>query len=93
MKEMDMEGMDALHTLMEAEEIKKDKEKMKQVMKHAKHKMATIQSIQDLKNAYNAKYGEGRLMRKKAEDMKEGPKHEGAESAKKEALEDKTGKE
>ena len=26
MKEMDMEGMDALHTLMEAEEIKKDKE-------------------------------------------------------------------
>lgn len=90
-----MEGMDALHTLMEAEEIKKDKEKMKMVMKHAKHKMATIQSIQDLKNAYNAKYGEGRLMKSKMdkEDSMEGAKHEGSESAKKEKMEDKTGKE
>jgi len=97
MKELDLEGKAALQTLMDAEEIKKDKAKMKSVMQHAKHKMATIQSIADLKTAYNAKYGEGRLMRKKMESMKEdsveGKKHESAESAKKELTEDKTGKE
>lgn len=95
MKELDLEGKAALQTLMEAEEIKKDKAKMKSVMQHAKQKMATIQSIQDLKTAYNAKYGEGRLMRKKMmkEDSMEGAKHEKSESAKTEKVEEKFDKE
>jgi 3-methyladenine DNA glycosylase Tag len=91
MKDDDMEmesGMNDLHTLMEAEGIKKDKKKMKAVMKHAKDKMATIKSIQDLKTAYNAKYGEGRLMREK-----ESKTHEKLESKTVEASEGKDDKE
>lgn len=61
------QGKYDLQTLMEAESIKKDPKKMKHVMKHAKNHAASIQSIQDLKDAYEAKYGEGRLLNKKVD--------------------------
>lgn len=67
-----------LQTLLEAEEIKRDKKKMKHVLKHAKNKMASIQSIQDLKDAYNAKYGEGKLFQQRKAKMEKA--HEGSES-------------
>ncbi len=81
-EELESTGKEDLCALMTAEEIKKDKKRMKEVQKHASNKMATIQSIADLKTAYNAKYGEGRLLREKM-------KHEGAETKEKEALEEK----
>lgn len=81
MKDDDMElddGIDSLQILMDAEEIKKDKKRLKAALKQAKEKMATIKSIQDLKTAYNAKYGEGRLMKEKHEKI-ETAMHEKAE--------------
>lgn len=75
-EEAHRQGKWDLETIMAAEEIKADPKKMKHVMKHAKSKMASIKSIQDLKDAYEAKYGEGRL-------------HESAESKAKERKEKK----
>lgn len=79
-----------MQTLMDAEDIKSNPEKMKGVMKHMKTHMARIKSIQDLKDAYDAKYGEGRISSGKRIDN-EGAAHEGKESKKKEKKEDATG--
>lgn len=86
-EELVAQGKADLQALMDAEDIKADKKKMKQVLKQAKMKMASIQSIQDLKDAYNAKYGEGRIMKEKAM-AKEEAAHEAKETPMQEKKED-----
>lgn len=48
---------DDLRTLMRAEEIKADPERIKKVHKHTKHHTKVIKSISDLKDTYNMKFG------------------------------------
>lgn len=50
---------DDFRTLTNAEDIKKDPERMKHAMKHGKGKMKSIKSVMDLVNYKNAKYGPG----------------------------------
>ena len=49
----DYEIEDAARTLMQAEEIKKNKELMPHVHKHLKKKMCAIRSVQDLRSLAN----------------------------------------
>lgn len=46
-----------MDTLMRAEEIKQDKDRMKKVGKRAGRKHKAISSIKDLVSHYNTKYG------------------------------------
>lgn len=72
----DYETEGHLRTLMDAEQIKQDPEKMKKVHKLAgRHKMA-IRSIQQLKDLHQSKYGpEGSAQ----EEASESPAEEAAE--------------
>ncbi len=59
-----MDGKYHLSTLLEAEEIRQDPEKMKYAMEHADQKMSRIRSLQDLKDVAEAKFGAGAKKRK-----------------------------
>ncbi len=56
-----------LRTLMDAEKIKQDPEKMKRVHKLAGRHSKAISSIRDLKSTYDDKFGMGALRKKDEE--------------------------
>lgn len=74
----DYEAKDHLDTLMRAEMIKADPEKMKRVHKLAGRHSKAIKSIQDLKDLHNTKYGPG-AKADDAEDLKDKGADEGKE--------------
>lgn len=57
----DYETEGHLRTLMDAEKIKNDPDKMKKVHKLAGRHSKAIKSIQDLKDTYDEKFGKGAL--------------------------------
>jgi hypothetical protein len=57
----DYETEDHMRTLMRAEDIKADPEKMERVHKLAGRHAKSIKSIQDLKNTFDEKFGKGAL--------------------------------
>lgn len=56
-EDRDRDGRYDLDTLLAAEEIRNNPEKMKYAMAHGKKKMAAITSIEDLKTVREAKFG------------------------------------
>jgi hypothetical protein len=63
----DYESKEHLDTLMRAEMIKADPEKMKKVHKLAGRHEKAIRSIKDLRDTYDEKFGMGALRRKSSE--------------------------
>lgn len=57
----DYETQSHMRTLMDAEMIKQDPNKMQKVHKLAGRHQKSIKSIQDLKDSYDEKFGKGAL--------------------------------
>lgn len=61
-----MKGKMDMATLMDAHAIKNDAKRMENIKMHHEKHMGAIKSFADLNSVYDAKYGEGALMKKKA---------------------------